>query len=151
MRIAISGTPGTGKSLVGRLLAKQLGCRCIEVGALARRRRLVSGYDRRRRTWIVDLPQLRDAVDDLEDRNLVLVGHIAHSLRAHAVIILRCEIGELRRRLQKRHWSRRKVDENVQAEIFDICAEEAPGALQIDTTHRTPTGVVREIRLRVGI
>ena len=40
-------------------------------------------------------------------------------------MVTKCDIGELNKRLKKRKYSQAKIRENLQAEIFNICYNEA--------------------------
>ena len=47
------------------------------------------------------------------------------SLISGKVIILKCELKKQKKRLEKRKDSKNKIRENLDAEIFDVCFEEA--------------------------
>ncbi|MBI2970819.1 MAG: AAA family ATPase [Candidatus Aenigmarchaeota archaeon] len=127
MIIALSGTPGTGKSAVAQLLAKKLQCRLISITRLVRSRKIPTQYDRMRKTRIVDTRLVQLAVDrELgHGASAVIEGHLAHLLRADRVVILRCNPAVLARRLTKKRWNAAKIRENVQAEILDAITIEA--------------------------
>merc|ERR1712066_1080634 len=46
------------------------------------------------------------------------------------VIVLRAETSELYKRLENRHYEEAKIKENVEAEIFQVCLEEAHEAFE---------------------
>ncbi len=145
--IALTGTPGTGKSSVARGLAP---LRAVEVADLAERWGLART---RHGTVEVDLRGLqrgaraRYAFSGID----VVVGHLAHLLPLRDVVVLRCHPLELDRRL--RSSPRGGADarrENVAAEATDVIRWEAVGpgrrVLQVDTTHHLVGAVVREVR-----
>jgi adenylate kinase len=145
--VALTGTPGTGKSTVARLLARRY--RSAEVGALALR--CGAGHREGRGAVLVDLRRLRSALRR-SDRPApdLLVGHLAHLLPVRAAIVLRCHPGELAARLQRGH--RGSVADrraNFVCEATDIVLSEALEAglpvYEVDTTGRTPRGVAREV------
>jgi len=108
---------------------------------------LYSGYDKSRKTNIVDIKKIEQAVKKLRG-NLILDAHYSHDLESDLRVILRCDIKELRTRLVKRSWGGKKIEENVQAEIFNICgveAEKKGKVLELDTTKKTPKQLVSEI------
>lgn len=148
--VALTGTPGVGKSSVARALAPEL--RSVEVGALA----LDCSAGRRIRGGVeVDLDRLAVCVRrrSTRDRFDLLVGHVAHLLPLRDVIVLRCHPAELARRLARdRPRSARQRRENVMAEALDVVLVEARGPgrriWEIDTTHRRPDEVAREVARR---
>lgn len=149
--VALTGTPGTGKSRVARALGS--GVRSIEVATLARR----LGVARRRgRGTIVDLPALvrrarrSGALDGVD----VVVGHLAHLLPVERAIVLRCHPVELRARLRRaRRGSAAERQENFVCEATDVVLLEAIAAAvevtEIDTTGRSVAAVARRVRSRL--
>ena len=72
---------------------------------------------------------------------LVIDSHLSHYLPKKYVdlcIVVKCELKELERRLKKKKYSKDKVKENLDAEIFDVCLSEAREnkhkILVVDTT-----------------
>lgn len=153
MRIAITGTPGTGKTTVSRELAKQLKWEWIDLNALARRHSLYSGHDKERDVPIVDVDAVRKRIDPAKE-NLILESHYAHDMPVSVRVVLRCDPAELKQRLKKKKFSAKKIDENIQAEIFNICGEESlehGTTWECDTTGKRVPDVVREIRAHLKL
>jgi broad-specificity NMP kinase len=74
MFVALTGTPGTGKSSAGMLL-KGHELRVIELGDLAREHGLLRDIDEARGSYDIDPNELQDAVDSLEDAPVtILIG-----------------------------------------------------------------------------
>jgi len=152
--VALTGTPGTGKSSVARRLARQI--RVIEVDALARRHGAARGSGR---ATVVDLDRLSRAVrrpGSLDDIDLV-VGHLAHLLPLREAIVLRCRPVELVARLRKaRRGSAADRQANLVCEATDVVLSEAfrqqRTVFEIDTTGETVSAVARRVldRLRTG-
>jgi adenylate kinase len=156
--ILITGTPGTGKTTVSRLLATKLQACYVNPQNLLRRKSIDYAYDEKRRTHIVSLPRLREALYDhaaQADHGLVIDSHIAPEIgtlpRLVRVVVLRCDPIVLQRRLERKRWSKSKISENLEAEILDICLWDAvqnygsQKIMEIDTTERTPKHVVQQI------
>lgn len=148
MLLAISGTPGTGKTEVAKVLAKLKCWKVIHLNDLAKEKSLYIGFDRKRDCKIVDIESLQEEVKKLHE-NLIIESHYAHEFDADTVIILRCRPKELRKRLESRGWSKKKIDENVESEIMEICRQDSWEAgkkmLEVDTTGKTPKDVAEEI------
>ncbi len=151
MIIAITGTPGCGKTAVARLLRKKC-CKVIDLKRFAISNGCVAGIDRRRSTKEIDVPMLnrklkqhigtrienrepRIVVSNRDSRShesripqsaIFIEGHLSHLLDfADIVVVLRCAPSVLAGRLRRKGWRRAKVTENVQAEALGIITFEA--------------------------
>jgi adenylate kinase len=149
--VALTGTPGVGKTAVARRLAPAW--KAVEVADLALRadaaRRIRGGVE-------VDLARLRRALRAPRalDGVDVLVGHLAHLLPVREAIVLRCHPRELVRRLGRaRRGTATDRTENFVSEALDLVLAEAARAgvplYEIDTTHRAVGDVARDVRRRL--
>ncbi|MCI4357298.1 MAG: AAA family ATPase [Thermoplasmata archaeon] len=146
--IALTGTPGTGKTTVAKKLAARHPV--LEVAELALR----TGAGRRRgkRDVEVDLPRLARYVarPGRLAAGTILVGHLAHLVPLRDAIVLRCRPDVLARRLRRaRRGTSRDRRENFLAEALDVILLEALGAgrrvWEVDTTGRSPAAVASEV------
>jgi adenylate kinase len=142
--LALTGTPGTGKSRTARELASRW--KVIEVSDLAVLRR---AGRRRGRSTEVDVPALRRSLRSRPGPDL-LVGHLAHLLTVSGAIVLRCQPVVLRRRLGRaRRGTPRDRQANFVVEAVDLILREAREAglpvWELDTTGRRPREVAREV------
>jgi len=147
--IIVTGTPGTGKTVVAKRLAEALGAQYISVAEIAAKHRLFKGFDRERGSRIVDTARIRSKVKrSLPERELtVLDTHIPEGIvpekMTRKVVVLRCHPRILETRLRARGWKSSKIRENVLAELLDTCliaSVEHYGwrrVVQLDTS-RTP-------------
>ncbi|MDI6888973.1 MAG: adenylate kinase family protein [Methanocellales archaeon] len=137
MKIAITGTPGTGKSSVCKILKRHYPV--IDLNKLIEKKKLYTGVDKERGSKIVDIGALIEHVTHLNLKNtIVFDGHIAHYLPVDIVIVLRASPSELRRRLDKQGFSEAKIKENVEAEALDVilveAVERSDNVYEIDTS-----------------
>ncbi|ADT83549.1 adenylate kinase family protein [Thermococcus barophilus] len=161
MIIAVSGTPGVGKTTVAKLLAEKLGYMYVDLKKFAIGHEIgeIKGDELE-----VEIDELAYFIEkELKGKNVVLDGHLSHLMPADQVIILRLHPKIIGERLKERGYSREKISENVEAELVDVCLVEAidthENVIEVDTTGKTPEQVVEEIldllnkgvKKRVGI
>jgi len=138
VKVAITGTPGTGKSSVGLELARRKR-EVLELSEFVESHLLKGRKDKARDTYEVDV----EAVDELLKRepsgqNRIYLGHLTHFLTVDLIIVLRCRPSILKTRLEGRGYNKKKVAENVEAEGCDVILVEAMESstpvCEIDTT-----------------
>jgi adenylate kinase len=159
MHIALTGTPGTGKTTVSQLL-REKNYTVIDVNAFAKENNCITGADIQRDTAIVDLQTLETALTTMyppSEQIIFFEGHLTHLLASmDTIIILRCHPYELIKRLSTKKWSRQKVRENIEAEILDVILCEAVEIkptdvlFEIDTTQKTSNEVAAAIEEIIG-
>jgi len=154
--IIFSGTPGTGKTSVSQRVSKILNARYFDVNDLIKRHEeWVEGYDNVLKTKIIDAEKVVKYIER-EIKNskvqLVIDSHISHLINPKYVeicFVLRCHPDELKIRLEKKGWDERKIKENIEAEVHDICLFEAlqngHKVHEIDTTGRKVEQTVGEV------
>lgn len=156
MLIALTGTPGVGKSTVARILRKK-GYKVVALNRVIVKRKLVKGFDEKRKSWIVNLKKVERYLKELANKNknkiIVIDSHISHLLNVDFAIVLRCSPKELEKRLKKKRWPEQKIRENVEAEMIDIIAVETEERLgkenmiEIDTTRKKPEEVAKKVEI----
>ncbi|NYT01208.1 MAG: AAA family ATPase, partial [Methanosarcinales archaeon] len=120
MHIALTGTPGTGKTTVAGLLPWPV----VDVNALVREG-LHLGVDPERGCLEADMVALAARIEELPgEETTVLEGHFSHHFAPRAVV-LRLHPRELRVRLAARGYSQEKIRENLEAEALDVVLVEA--------------------------
>ncbi len=126
MIIALTGTPGCGKTTLSKLLAKRTGFNLLDLNKKIKKEKLYSGYDKKRRTSIVDPVKIRRFVNrETKTGNWIIDSHLSHFLDVDLVIVLRCKPQELKKRLEIKKWKKEKIRENVEAELVGVISYEA--------------------------
>lgn len=145
MMTGITGTPGTGKSTVGRILSTR-GYPVMEIADT------IAGYvierDEARDTLVIDEDRWAAEFPHVEG---FVVGHLSHLLPCDLIVVLRCEPPVLKERLRTRGYGDAKIRENCEAEALDVILVETLGnhppgrVLEIDTTHTDPVTCAERI------
>ena len=148
MIIAISGTPGTGKTSV----AEHLDYPSIGITNFAEEHNIGENVDGEREINIEELvEELEKEVQRHED--VVVEGHLAHHLDAGYCVVLRCRPDVLRERLEGRDYSEQKIDENVEAEAMDLILSEAvskqSNIIELNTTKTAAEDVAVKVKKRI--
>lgn len=137
MKLALTGTPGTGKSTVADMVDAGFGV--VRLNDLIKGG-YNEGFDEEKRCWIADIGRLSAYTTCLKG-DYILEGHVSHLLPVDVVIVLRASPAALRRRLAGRGWAEAKIRENIEAEALDIILVEALSrnkkVYEIDTTNMT--------------
>lgn len=129
--IAVTGSVCTGKTTVAKKLAKKNKAKYVDVNKVIKKYKLSEGYDRKRKCKIIDVRKLNKILIKMikgSKEDLVIDSHLSHFLPPKHVdlcIVTKCGIKKLRSRLKKRDYSKSKIKENVDAELFDVCYNEA--------------------------
>ena len=157
--IVISGSPGTGKSTLAQALVKTFGFKRLDLHD--HYKTISTGYDRTKQAYNIDLKKIDELVKKelrSNDRTLVIDSHVTHLLPKTLVdlcIILTCSnLKKLEKRLQERKYSKRKIRENLDAEIFQICLTEAQERghqiLLLDSSKLSKKDLVAQVMVKVS-
>jgi len=142
----ITGTPGTGKTTVAKKLAKKYNAEYIDVNKVIKENKLRESYDKKRKSYVIDIKKLNKVLIKLitnakkHKLSLIIDSHLSHYLPSKYVdccYVTKTTLKKLKKRLQNRKYSKKKIDENMQCEIFDICfmeAQEAGHTVKVITT-----------------
>jgi len=147
VRVAVTGTPGTGKTTAAERLDTDLDV--VHLNDVIEREDLVTGRDDDRDSLIADLDAVREWVGDRDD--VLVESHLAHHIDADRVVVLRCHPETIASRLRERGESEASATENAESEALDTILSEAvrehglENVYEIETTDRSPEAVATEI------
>ena len=154
--IIVTGTPGTGKTTVAKLISTRLGYTYIDVNEVIKQHNICDEYDNQRMCTIVDADKLKSILEKLikdNKENLVIDSHMSQVISPKLVkfcIVTRCELKVLKKRLEERGYNETKIRENLDAEIFENCLTEAQDNNHnihiVDTTHLNEKQLIEDVK-----
>ncbi len=163
--IAISGSPGVGKSTIARIVSRVLNTDAIDLSELVISKHLYSGYDVERKSYVIDEDLVKKELREIilrcgkDKRYLVVEGHYAEIVDdddLEVLFVLRIDPRELVKRLCIRGWGFRKSLENGEAEYLGICLHNAlekhhvEKICEIDVTNTPPDLAAKKIIDLIG-
>ena len=160
MLIGLTGTPGTGKTSISRLLEKNRGWKVIHLNELIKEQHLYTEIDDKRDAVIADMDLVREYLQEILDENdldgeqitgnevIIIESHLAHYITDLA-IVLRVYPPDLEMRLKTRGYSEEKIKENIEAEALDVILVEAfewcQKVFEVNTTGKSVAEVGQDI------
>lgn len=152
MIICVTGTPGTGKTKISKCLSKKLGFYYLDINLIIDKYKLKESFDKTRNCFVVDVKKLEKSVfseineilkqNRLKEKkknlktkgieslnnNFIIDSHMSHffsNKKINLCIVCRCNLKVLKNRLIKRKYKNKKIQENLDSEIFETCLLEA--------------------------
>ncbi len=128
--IVITGSPGVGKSTLAKFLTKRLGFDRLDLHHYYKH--ISTGYNRSKQSYDINYRRFERLVREklLEaKKGLIIDSHISHLLPKKLVdlciVLTHSNLKTLEKRLKARNYSKKKIRENLDAEIFQVCLMEA--------------------------
>jgi adenylate kinase len=157
--ILITGTPCVGKTVTADLLTSKLNAFYINLTDLALNEGLTTGKDEERNSTIVDEERMQKRINELirktDKKNIIIDGHYAVNVVTPSLVtlvfVLRRDPIELRKFMEQRGFSGRKLFENLASEILDVCLVDAVNLVgqrkvcEVNTTGKSAEETTREI------
>jgi len=147
VRVAVTGTPGTGKTTATERLETDLDV--VHLNDVIKAEEFSTGVDEDRGSLVADLDAVSEWLDGRDD--VLFESHLAHHFEADRVVVLRAHPDTIVERLRDRGDSDSKAYENAESEALDVVLSEAvaehgtDSVYEIDTTDRSPDEVATEI------
>jgi len=145
MHIALTGTPGIGKTSVSAVL-RQKGFEVVDINNVTVENNFFVGVDKERDSKIADVDKIDDYIKKHYSKEDMVFfdSHLSHLLKSvERVIVFRCHPDNLAKRLSSKRWKKEKIKENIEAEMLDVILCETleyhseQNVFEIDTTNKS--------------
>ncbi len=155
--IVISGTPGTGKTTVAKILKEELSALYINLTEIAIEKNYILEDDELRQTKVINPEKLTAFLENFINshmKTIIIEGHYADIVPDSLIsifIILRTAPDVLEKRLRKKQFNISKIQENLQSEILGSCTAAALEVIdpkkiyEVDSSTATPQIVTEQI------
>lgn len=148
--IAITGTPGVGKTTIVELFSGS-DFTILSVKDLAKQYGCEGDFDESTQSMDIDIHRLAEQFEPESLDGTIVDGHLSHLLDVDAIVMLRCDPSLLRERLVKRGYSETKITANVEwemiagtwSEILEFELDQP--ILELDTTNCDPNATYEKI------
>lgn len=129
MRLAITGTPGVGKTTIAKRLGGLLGYKAVNEKEFCILEGIIVGgggeIDEASMEVEVELKKLERSLNKLlsKQKNIIFEGHLLCEIKGKfdVVVLVKCNPEVLERRLETRGYSDVKVQDNVFCEGIEYC------------------------------
>jgi len=130
----VTGTPGTGKTTFAKKFAKENNFKYIDGNVIIDENKLSEGLDKETNSLIIDEYEfskacegiIAEAIDKKSD--IIIDSHLSHYISPDLVdkcFVTECDLGILKKRLEERDYSSKKISDNLEAEAFKVCRGES--------------------------
>jgi adenylate kinase len=155
--ILITGTPAVGKTTLATKLADKLNAQYVNLTELAEKEHLTLEEDKQRNTTIIDEIKMSRKLKTIitkTENDIIIDGHYAAAVTPKTLVthvfVLRRNPMELRELMRKRGYSEPKKNENLSAEILDVCLVEAiriqkGKVCELDVTSKTVEDTIERV------
>jgi adenylate kinase len=124
MKLAITGSPGVGKTSVSKALGKELGIQTINEKAFALKKG-IEEFDEESNELVVPVEKLGKEINKelKKEKDVILEGHLLCEAKidVDAIILIRVHPEILELRLEGRGYAPEKIMDNVFCEGIDYC------------------------------
>ncbi|XP_028134809.1 adenylate kinase isoenzyme 6 [Diabrotica virgifera virgifera] len=148
--ILVTGTPGVGKSTLCSQLAEVTGLQWLEISKIAKDYNCLEEFDEVYQCPVLDEDKLLDGLEEAMCKGGNIVDY--HSCEFFperwfdVVFVLRAENTVLYDRLITRGYTGKKLEDNVQCEIFQTILEEAKASYKEEIVHELYSRTTEELQ-----
>ncbi|GFR16366.1 hypothetical protein TNCT_259541 [Trichonephila clavata] len=151
--ILITGTPGTGKSTLSSELSDQSSLEWINIGQVARENNFFEEYDENLECHVLDEDRLIDELEEKMQEGGKIVDYHGCDLFPEEwfdiVFVLTTDNTILYDRLDRRGYTGKKMENNIQCEIFGTLVEEAKNAYKENIVHELKSNTPDDMLLNI--
>jgi adenylate kinase len=141
--ILITGTPGTGKSTLAQQVSEGSGLDWVDVSQIAKDNKFFEGFDSDYGCHVLNEEKLLDEIEDqMEEGGKVVDYHGCDFFPQRwfdIVFVLRTDNTRLYDRLVSRGYTGKKLEENIQCEIFQTILDEARDSYEPSIVFELPS------------
>jgi len=157
--ILVTGTPCVGKTTLATQLSAKLNGLYVNLTDVAKKEKLILREDKERKSAVVNEEKMRKVlarvIGETDKATVVVDGHYAAAVTpkdlVSRIFVLRRDPRELRGFMEKCGFSEAKMEENLEAEVLDVCLVEAlrenekSKICELDVTGKTPEQSLNQV------
>lgn len=136
----LTGTPGSGKSHMTKILAEEFNFKHQDVADIVKVNDFTDGYDEQLECPILDEKKLLKFLEPImrTGGNIVEYHNIEFFPERwfQLVLVVRCDTNILFKRLEEKGYNSKKIQQYVEMEIFQMALDEAKTAFKRVVVHQ---------------
>lgn len=152
--ILVTGTPGTGKTTTSSALSESTQLRHICVGDLVKEKNLHDGWDADLDCYVINEDLVCDELEDFMEEGGNIVDYHGCDFFPERwfdlVVVLQTENSVLYDRLHNRGYSEKKLQNNIECEIFQVLLEEAKESYSEDIVMALKSDNIEDVTRNVA-
>ncbi|XP_024026376.1 adenylate kinase isoenzyme 6 homolog [Morus notabilis] len=152
--ILVTGTPGTGKTTTSSALSESTQLRHINVGDLVKEKNLHDGWDDDLHCYVINEDLVCDELEDLMEEGGNIVDYHGCDFFPERwfdlVVVLQTDNSVLYDRLHNRGYPEKKLQNNIECEIFLVLLEEAKESYAEDIVMALKSDNIEDITRNVS-